>query len=239
MEFRVLGPLEVLDGGRPVALGGPREQTVLAALLLCANEIASVGHLVDAVWEHLPASPDTNLRTYVAGLRRRLGVARLVTNSGGYSLLVEPGSLDLGVFEDRVACALAAGSARTAAAEFGAALRLWRGAPLAGLRSGPGLRGELARLAERRLWVASRHAAALIDAGLYPEAIEDLRGLVGTYPLREELWAQLMIALSRAGRPAAALETYARARRRLMAELGVGPGPRLRGLHAEILRARS
>lgn len=234
----MLGPLEVLDDGVPVALGGPRERTVLAALLLCANEIAGVGHLVDAVWEHLPASPETNLRTYVAGLRRRLGAGRLVTVSGGYTLLVEPGSLDLGVFEDRVARALSAGSARAAAAEFGAALGLWRGAPFAGLRPGPGLRGELARLAERRLWVTGRQAAALIDAGLHEQAIEELRGLVGTYPLREELWAHLMIALNSSGRPAAALETYARARRRLMAELGVGPGPRLRALHAEILRAR-
>ena len=69
MEFRLLGSLEVCADGRPIALGGPRERATLLALLLRANEVVTVPYLVDAVWERLPASPETNLRTYVSSLR--------------------------------------------------------------------------------------------------------------------------------------------------------------------------
>jgi DNA-binding SARP family transcriptional activator len=102
MEFRLLGPLEVRRAGAPIALGGPREQLVLAALLLRANETASIPYLVESVWPRPPASPQTNLRTYVTRLRRRLGRSRLVTVGGGYLLQVQPGELDLVSFREHV-----------------------------------------------------------------------------------------------------------------------------------------
>lgn len=244
MEFRLLGPLEVVGDGEPVCLGGPRERAVLGALLLRANRIATVPYLVDAVWDRSPASPETNLRTYVTGLRRRLGTApdgsaRLLTKDGGYLLVAGRDELDLTVFDDLVDRgdrALAGNDTEAAAESFRSALDTWRGEPLDGCRTGPGLRAELARLRERRLHAVEQHAKACVRLGQHGAAIDDLRRLVVEHPLREELWAQLMIALCRSGRRAEALEAYATVRHRLVEELGVDPGARLRTLHAEILR---
>lgn len=244
MEFRLLGPLEVERDGESVGLGGPREKAVLGALLLRANQFASVGYLVDAVWDSAPASPETNLRTYVAGLRRRLGPGsdgtdRLLTRNGGYVFVAARGELDVAVFEDLVdrgERALAEDDTRTAAQLFESALARWRGEPLDGCRVGPGLRADMARLRERRLRALEQYATARIRLGRRGAAIGDLRELVVEHPLREELWAQLMIALCRSGRRAEALEVFATARNGFVEELGVEPGPRLRTLHSEILR---
>ena len=68
-RFRLLGVLEV---GTVERLGGPRQRAVLAALMLRANATASIGYLTRAAWDDPPAAPESNLRTYVAGLRRAL-----------------------------------------------------------------------------------------------------------------------------------------------------------------------
>ena len=243
MEFRLLGSLEVALEGRPIALGGPRERATLMALLLRANEVATVPYLVDAVWERPPASPETNLRTYVSSLRRRLGTRadgtpRLVTR-GGYQLLVDDGELDLATFERWVGAgedAWLRGDLVTAAGTYCQALRLWRGDP-DDQRVGPLLRAELARLGERRLAVTERSCQVRIETGDHQAVIEELNGLVPRHPLREELWVQLITALRRAGRRAEALTAYDTARTRLAEELGIEPGERLRRLHTELLMA--
>src|SRR5262245_54027626 len=168
MEFRLLGSLEVCENGRPIALGGPRERATLVALLLRANTVATIPYLVDAVWERPPASPETNLRTYVSSLRRRLGTRpdgtpRLVTR-GGYQLLVDDGELDLATFDERVSAGEDAwqhGDLAAAADRYGHALLLWRGEPDV-QRVGPLLRAELARLHERRLAAVERSCQARI-----------------------------------------------------------------------------
>lgn len=239
MEFRLLGPLEAVRDGARIELGGPRERAVLAALLLRANEIASVGYLVDSVWDRPPASPETNLRTYVSGLRRRLGRDRLLTREGGYLLHVRPGELDLACFEEQLTeadAARAEGDSKRAAGRYAGALELWRGEPADGLRSGPLLHAELTRLAERRLAAVQRYGQARIELGEHVAVAEELRPLLARHPLREELWAQLITALSRAGRRADALDAYREVRDRLTGDLGVEPGPRLREMHAVILR---
>lgn len=245
MEFRLLGPVEVSRAGELLPVGGARDRALLAALLLRANEVAPVGYLVEAAWERPPASPDTNLRTYVSRLRRRLADAapdddaRVVTRDGGYLFVVRPGELDVAEFErhsDHGREALAAGDHAAAAEAFGAALALWRGDPLPDLRHGPTLEAELTRLRGRRLDALEGYARARIEVGRAADVIEDLTALVAEHPLREELWAQLMTALYRTGRRADALETYGKARTRLDEEVGVPPGPRLRDLHAAMLR---
>jgi DNA-binding SARP family transcriptional activator len=243
MEFRLLGSLEVCRDGRPIALGGPRERATLMALLLRANQVATVPYLVDAVWERPPASPETNLRTYLASLRRRLGPRpdggpRLVTR-GGYQLLVDEDELDLAAFERHVSAgedAWCGGDLAAAADRYCRALRLWRG-DLDARRVGPSLRAELVRLQERRLAVVERSCRARIETGRHQDVIEELNRLVVQHPLREELWAQLIAALRCAGRRAEALAAYDTVRKNVAEELGVEPGDRLQRLHAELLMA--
>ncbi|BCB76631.1 BTAD domain-containing putative transcriptional regulator [Phytohabitans flavus] len=243
MEFRLLGPVEVRLDGQPLALGGPRQRTVLAALALRANEVVSVDQLTAAVWDRLPASPSSNIRTYVRQLRQLLDgpgsrAPRLLTRAPGYQLIVHPGELDVEVFEElteRGVTALARHDLTAGVAYLDRALRLWRGDPLAGLQPGPALAAEAVRLGERRLSAAEHLAQMRIRLGQYAEAVGELRRLVVSHPLREGLWAQLLLALYRGGRQAEALDAYQQVRRLLVAELGVEPGQELRRLHRAIV----
>ncbi|MBB4910651.1 AfsR/SARP family transcriptional regulator [Actinophytocola algeriensis] len=240
----MLGRLEVWQGGERLRLGGPRECALLAALLLRANEIASVSYLVDAVWERPPASPETNVRTYVSQLRRRLGrgsrgPSRLVTTQGGYQLTVRPDEFDVGVFEEALERADAAfhrGHWERATADYSRALDLWRGDPLGDQPVGARLRGVLDGLAERWLVAVERFTRAKFELGAHDEVIRLIRELLPRHFLREELWRLLLLALCGSNRPAEALDAYATMRRRFADELGVEPNERLRQLHEEILR---
>jgi DNA-binding SARP family transcriptional activator len=246
MRFRLLGALEIgLQEGTVARLGGPRQRTVLAALLLRANDVASIGYLTRAAWEHPPAAPESNLRTYVAGLRRTLREAgedstRLATRSNGYSLAVRPGELDMAQFEN-----LAARGARNlrtydfagAVECLRAALGLWCGQPLEGLALGPVLRAEVARLQERRFTVVEQYCQASLELGQFGELAGELRWLVSEHPLREDLCAQLMSALHRSGRRAEALEVFRQARERLVRDLGIEPCRLLQSAQEEILTA--
>jgi DNA-binding SARP family transcriptional activator/Tfp pilus assembly protein PilF len=240
VEFRLLGPLEVYENGVPLSMGGRRQRAVLAALLLRANDTATVGYLASAVWETPPVAPESNIRTYVAGLRQRLsgGSSRLRTAPGGYQLEVQPGELDMDTFSqlaERGSRALRQGDFTTAAAQLVRALSLWNGPPLAELTPGPVLQAEMARLEDLRLAVVEQHAQACIELGRPETAVEQLRALLTEYPLREELWAQLMLALAQCGRRAEALDVFTRARRHLVSELGIEPGDQLRQVHQRLL----
>src|SRR5262245_41376058 len=96
MEFRILGPLEVVAEGRPVGLGGPKQRTLLALLLLEANRVVSSDRLIDALWEDYP--PETALKgltVHISQLRKLLGTERIETTPPGYRLRVEDGEFDL------------------------------------------------------------------------------------------------------------------------------------------------
>lgn len=243
MEFRILGPPEVRHAGRPLALGGPRQRAVLAALVARANEPASVPYLTDSIWDTPPVAPESNLRTYIAGLRRCFADAGadpacLRTQANTYVLDVEPDDVDAQQFtrwSARGDRALEQGDHQTAADCFAGALSLWRGEPFEGLTVGPLLRADAARWQDRWLTVHERHANTMIELGAHDDVLADLRRLVGEHPLRERLWALLMLAQYRAGRPAEALATYQDARRVLADELGVDPGAELRDLYERIL----
>ncbi|TDD75662.1 hypothetical protein E1293_28205 [Actinomadura darangshiensis] len=246
MEFRVLGPLEVVASGRQLHMGSPRQQAVLTALLLEANRVVPVNRLIDAVWwGNPPSSATANVRGYIAGLRRvlrRTGrpAERLVTRAPGYQLRVQPGELDLFRFEELFArgeAALLAGRGRQAAQDFEAALRLWRGRPLEAMPLGGALQAEVERLEEHRLLLMERYADTCLLLGRSDTLVPDLRRLAARHPLREGLWERLMLVLYRMGRPADALEAYAQVRARLADELGIDPGVRLRRLAQQILNA--
>src|SRR5437773_418891 len=124
MEFRVLGPLEILEGGRSVALGGARQRALLAILLTRANEVISTDRLIDELWGgQPPASAMNTIQYYVSQLRKLLGAVRIETRPPGYVILVKPEELDLARFEELVE--------RGDADALHEALSLWRGPPLA------------------------------------------------------------------------------------------------------------
>ncbi len=236
MEFRILGPLEVLDGEQPVPLKGAKPRALLAVLLLHANEVVSNARLVDELWgERPPATAERLVQGYVHALRKELGADALVTQAPGYRLRVEPGALDLLEFQRLVAEARAA-TPGEAAELRGQALSLWHGPPLADIGFEGPARHESARLSELRLETQIERIEAELDLGRHAALIGELESLVAAHPYQERLHAQLILALYRSGRQAEALEAYQSVRRVLSEELGLQPGQALRELEAAILR---
>lgn len=243
MEFLVLGPLEVREGDRVIPLGGAKQRALLAALLLHPNEVVSRDRLIDGVWgEQPPATAAHTVETYVSRLRRALHDTEnhdvLVTHPPGYMLRIDPEELDLKRFE-RLAWeghrALAERNPRAGAELLRKALALFRGPPLDDVAFFPFAQPEVDRLEEMRLAALEDRMDADLAAGRSAELVAELEALVSTFPLRERLRAQLMVALYRAGRQADALEVYRRTRQYLAEELGVEPGATLRRLEQRIL----
>jgi YVTN family beta-propeller protein len=226
VEFRILGPLEVVDEGRPVSIRRGKEQALLVYLLLYANEVVPSGRLIDALWEERPPPTASKiLQNAVSHLRKQLGDGRLVTRDSGYVLRVDENELDLRRFE---------ALAKEGRSEE--ALALWRGTPLLGLAEERFVDDARRRLDEQRLAVLEDRIDDDLAAGRHDELIPELEQLVGEHSLRERLQGQLMRALYGAGRQAEALETYRQARRTLREELGLEPGPELQELERKILR---
>jgi DNA-binding SARP family transcriptional activator len=238
MQFLILGPLEVSDGGRKLALGGPKQRAVLAHLILRANRVVPADLLIDGLWgEEPPESARNTLQTYVYRLRKVLGDGRLEGRDGGYVLTATPGEIDAERFEALVKQGRAevATDPGAAAATLSDALSLWRADALADVTEEPSLRGEAARLEELRLSATEHRVAAQIAMGGHSAVVPELESLTARYPLRERLWANLMLALYRSGRQAEALSTFERARQVLADELGADPSPELQRLHDQIL----
>ena len=241
MNFRILGPLEVYDGDRPLALGGMKQRALLALLLLHRNEVVSSDRLITELWGEQGLDGSTKaLQVAVSRLRRTLVDSELlVTRAPGYELRLRPDQLDLQRFEDQAAAgraALAAGDAAAAAEKLEDALGLWRGQPLADLVYEQFAQAEIARLEELRLSVVEDRLEAGLELGRHGDLVGELEALAAEHPLRERLRGQLMRALYRAGRQAEALEAYRNARRALTEELGIEPSRDLRELQEAILR---
>ena len=244
MRFSLLGPLLVADGeGNRAGLAGPRLRVMLAALLLHANVPVPTGELAELVWDGTPpAGAVATLRSYAARLRRALGSdpARIVVQYPGY--LIRAGRQELDVLEFEALCAdaraaLRAGQWADASATAERALGLWRAAPLLDIPS-EALRGEFApRLERLRLQALEDGFDAGLRLGRYQELAPHLLDMTAQYPLQERFHAQLMLALAAVGRRAQALDAYQRARRVLIDELGIEPGPELRAVHQRILAA--
>jgi DNA-binding SARP family transcriptional activator len=237
LEFRILGPLEVLDDGAPVQLGGRNQRALLTLLLLRANEAVSTERLVDQLWgEHPPRTATTSLQNAVSQLRKLLGPGLLLqTRPTGYVLELDAGQLDLTRFEQLVREARAADPA-DGALLLREALELWRGPALADSELEDFAQAEIHRLEDLRLGVLEQRIEADLDTRIDAELVAELEALVRRHPLRERLRSQLMLALYRSGRQADALSAYHDARRTLVDELGIEPGPELHALYGSILR---
>ena len=242
MEFRILGSVEVADDGVTKDLGGLRERTLLARLLLSAGQVVSADRLAEDLWAGQPPPQCmATLRVYISRLRRALGPASaaLLTQPPGYRMVISPGELDASRFGGLVAAGredLAAGRPGAAAAKLRAALGLWRGLPLSDVADFSFAQAEVARLAEARLAAVEDLVEADLACGRHAAVTSELDGLVATHPLRERLCGQRMLALYRCGRQAEALAAYTELRARLAEELGIDPNPALHRLHEAILR---
>jgi DNA-binding SARP family transcriptional activator/class 3 adenylate cyclase len=244
LEFRILGPLELIVGGQPVELRPGKERALLALLLMNANRVVTADELIAGLWpDPPPDSALTGLRVYVYRLRRALASAGLsevlTTQSGGYLLALGSARFDATTFEERLASGrdrLAAGDALAASADFRQALALWRGPALAEVADADFARAEAARLDEARLCALEDRNVADLACGRHVALIPDLDDLVARHPFRERFWAQRMLALYRAGRQAEALAAYQEVRRLLDDELGLEPSPELSRLEQQILK---
>src|SRR5438270_404617 len=240
LEFRLLGPVEAVVDGRPVALPAAKPRALLAVLLLDRNRVVSVGRLVEDLWGDEPPETATKaLQGYVSQLRKALGAERLLTKPPGYSLRVEDGELDLDRFEVLAREGrelLGSGESKAAARRLGEALDLWRGTPFAEFLAEPFARDAGARLEEARLAALEDRIEADLALGRHARLLPELEELVAREPLRERPRAQLMLALYRSGRQADALELYRRTRETLSDELGIEPSLELQELERRMLQ---
>ena len=246
MDFRILGPLEVLDEGRSLALAGTKPRALLALLLLHANETLTTDRLIDELWgERAPAGAAKTLQMHISRLRKALAgsdgsgrASPIVTRERGYELALDPEQLDSHRFERLLArgrAELAGDRADSAVRAFEEALALWRGDPLADLAYEPFALPEIARLDDLRSATLEQLMEAKLALGGHAEVVEQLEVLIGEHPYRERLRAQLMLALYRCDRQADALQAYQDARTTLVEELGIEPGERLRELEQAVL----
>jgi predicted ATPase/DNA-binding SARP family transcriptional activator len=244
VEFRVLGPLVVLDDrGGEVPLAGTRMRALLGLLVMHVGEVVAVDRLADELWgdsEHLEISGA--LQTQVSRLRAALRSGglppRIETRKPGYVLDVDPTCVDahrfeLGVRDGRAL--FAAGDPASAADALAGALALWRGDVLAGLDEFDLASAERARLRELRRLAEEDRIDAEMAVGRHDAVVGEVEALVAAEPLRERRTAQLMLALYRSGRQADALRAYQATRELLAEELGIEPGADLRRLEAAIL----
>ncbi|UBU15890.1 AfsR/SARP family transcriptional regulator [Nonomuraea gerenzanensis] len=239
MEFRIFGPLGVVhDGGELQAPTG-KPRLLLATLLCHPNEPVPNERLVDVLWgAGPPKSAVDNLRVYVSQLRKLLGDStRIVREPRGYALTVKPGELDADRFEELLSAARACDDPARAGTLLREALTLAQEPPFADVEHLGPIATTALRLDEQRATAASAAVEADLALGRNAQAIAELYGLIDTHPLREGLRRQLMIALYRSGRQAEALAAYQEARKVLVEELGIEPGPALRDLETRILNA--
>ena len=226
MEFRLLGPTEVVEGDEPITLGGHGPRALLALLLLQRGAPISTERLVDELWDASPPPAATNtVQQYVSQLRKQLGSDRIVTRPAGYALTLTTGELDVERFEmllrgERIHDALA----------------LWRGSPLADFESAAFAQLEIRRLEELRLAALERRVELDLERGVDSDLVAELTALVEVSPYRERLRGQLMLALYRSGRQVEALECYRAGRAALVEGLGIEPGEALQALERAILR---
>lgn len=247
MEFRILGPLQVVVDEVTIDVGGPKVRALLATLVLRAGQVVSKDRLFEVLWgPEPPASAAATLQSHASHLRDALEPGRQAAGKSvvqarepGYLLAVDPErSVDAVVFERLAAKgrrALVEEAWSQAAAELEGALALWRGEPLAEFTFEPFAQAEIARLGELRLLALEDRLEADLALGRHDQVAGELRTLVTDQPLRERLWGLLMLALYRSGRQADALRSYAELREVLGEQLGIEPSPALVRLEESML----
>ncbi|MBB4980897.1 MULTISPECIES: AfsR/SARP family transcriptional regulator [Streptomyces] len=242
MEFRLLGPEEVLHEGQPVPISAAKHRALLTMFLLRSDRVVMTEDLIDGLWgTNPPKTARTTLHNYIRRLRKVLlacGSDPLLTEPGGYVLRLESHWLDVHAFDDLVAQAEGAqerGDLVAASQLQRRALGLWRGKALEGTASRYLAEVEAPRLEEARRSAFEKLMDIDLRLGRHNALLGEMRRELAREPLRERLRSQYMLALYRAGRRADALDVYREGRRVLVKELGLEPGPALREMERAIL----
>lgn len=252
MEFGVLGPLYLRCDGRSFLPSAPKPKQLLALLLLNANRVVSAASCIEELWDNGPPSSATStLQTYVLHIRKALSrmpevgslaAARaiLTTHDYGYQLDICPDAFDVirfGLLTREGQRAQQDGNDQRAVELFDQALGIWRGEALVDVQLGPILQTHALGLQEARLGGWERRVESLLRLGWHHDLLGELTSMAARHPLNENIHAQLMIALYRSGRPAAALAAFQRLRTALRGEIGLDPSVRLQHLYRAVLRA--
>jgi predicted ATPase/DNA-binding SARP family transcriptional activator/class 3 adenylate cyclase len=238
MEFRILGSFEVVGTAGVLDLRGAKRRGLLACLLVHAGQPLSTDRLVEELWsDGGSGGAARTVQTYVSQLRRLLRdePASLTTRPGGYVLEVDPGDVDAHLFAQGLVAASAEGDLGRRLEILNETLELWRGRPLGEFTGAGWADREATRLEGLHLQALQRRYDSLLAIDRPADAVAELETLVQTHALDERLWAQLMLALYRSGRQADALGAYQQARRQLVDQLGIEPGPELAELEHRIL----
>ena len=237
LEVRLLGPFEVVVAGKPVDVPGAKRQALVACLALRGGRVVPTDALVEALWgSELPAAPRNAVQHHVTRLRRALGEGAIRLAADGYAL--DGAVVDAIEFEELLAAAraaLRAGDPGGAADTIAGALDLWRGPALLGLPQSSWATAEARRLDSLRLDALEEGFEAALALGEHAHLVPGIRAALDGSPFRERLWGQLMLALYRSGRQTDALDAFQEARRVLVEELALEPGPDLRRLQDAIL----
>jgi DNA-binding SARP family transcriptional activator/tetratricopeptide (TPR) repeat protein len=245
LEFRVLGPVEVVHDGVARRIGSPTQRTLLALLLMHPNGVVSTDRIIDVLWPDNPPEARRKLWFHVSKLRAILhpggaeyaAAGMLATRPTGYTLRIDLDQLDAARFErlTRSGRSVPEDEPARAAEMLRQGLALWQGTPFADVIHEDAVSSEVARLDELRLSALEERLEADLALGRASELVPELEVLVAENPFREHLRAQLMLALYRAGRQEDALAVYRQTRRTLVEELGVEPNEGLKELHRRML----
>ena len=245
LDFRVLGPLEVIDGDRPIDLGPAQQKALLALLIINVGRVVTTDRILEELWGDNAVGKENALWVYVSRLRSALEPDRsgrgpsslLITKDHGYTLTVDRMAVDAHRFEQAAeqGRALLRKDPVAAAQLFSGALELWRGSALEDFTYYEFAQVEITRLESLRLDVLENRIEADLRRGLAGELVGELENLRASHPLREGFVAQLMLALYQAGRQADAIRSFEVFQRQLGEELGLEPSPELRRLEEQVL----
>jgi DNA-binding SARP family transcriptional activator len=244
MRYEVLGDMRVMNSlNAPLSITRKCE-TLMAVLLVRANQVVTAEQLIDEIWgEAPPRRANAALYVYISQLRKLLRGSDgkntpILTRPRGYLLQVEPGELDADEFRwltDRGKLLFRAGRYALAAEAFRSAIDLWRGTAFGDLGRSTVVHAYSTWLEESRQECTELLMETELLRGRHSEIIGQLRALTTAYPLREKLYQHLMLALYRSDRRAEALEVYRTATHRLSSEVGIDPCRALQDLHQSIL----
>lgn len=244
VRVAVLGPVRAWIGSVPVELGGPRQRSLLARLVLAQGRVVSVDRLIEDLWQGEPPPKALSaLQAYVSHLRRVLEPDRqrrapatvIVSEAPGYRLRLPVDAVDAWHVDEQVRRAQADSDAASRVSVLTSALEHWAGDPYAEVSDARWASAEAARLAELRFTAIELRAQAYLSLNNDALVVGELERHVREHPTREGAAAILATALYRTGRQADALNVLRRARSHLADELGLEPGRPLRDLEDDIL----